>query len=43
MADEDQRENGDIYRRFAARSLGLAGRTPNLKDKGHLLAMAKPR
>ncbi len=31
----------DDYRSFAARSLELAGRTSNVKDKGHLLAMAE--
>jgi len=31
----------DEYRRFAARSLELAGRTSDLRDKRHLLAMAE--
>jgi hypothetical protein len=33
------REDG--YRTFAARTLELASRTSNLKDKSHLLAMAE--
>jgi len=49
MSDGANRGNGDTnpmsreddYRTFAARSLELAGRTSNLKDKSHLLAMAE--
>jgi hypothetical protein len=31
----------DSYRTFAVRTLELASRTSNLKDKSHLLAMAE--
>jgi hypothetical protein len=31
----------DDYRRFAAQTLELASRTPDLKDKSHLLAMTE--
>ncbi len=49
MSDGARRGNADInpvsreddYRRFAAGCLELAGRTSNLKDKSHLLAVAE--
>lgn len=49
MSDGAKRGNGDSnpvsreddYRTFAARTLELAGRTSDLKDKSHLLAMAE--
>jgi hypothetical protein len=40
-ADGNPVTKEDDYRRFAAHTLELAGRTSNLKDKGHLLAMAE--
>ena len=48
-SDGANRGNGDInpvsrendYRMFAARTVELAGRTSNVKDKSHLLAMAE--
>jgi hypothetical protein len=49
MSDGAEHGNGKInlvsreddYRTFAARTLELASRTSNLKDKSHLLAMAE--
>jgi hypothetical protein len=49
MSDGAETENAeknpvtreDDYRRFAAQTLDLAGRTSDLKDKSHLLAMTE--